>query len=43
MDKSSGWSNLEAEEVIHALCGDYNDRNNGRAHGYARYQDREGR
>lgn len=42
VDNASGWSNIEVETVIHALCGDYNDRGNGRAHDYARYTDREG-
>jgi hypothetical protein len=34
------WSNIEVEEVMHALCGDYNDRANGRAHDYARFRAR---
>lgn len=42
-DAASGWSNIEVEIVVHALCSDYNDRDNGRAHDYARYTDREGR
>ena len=35
-----GWSNIQTEEVMHVLCGDYNDRTNQRAHDYARYRDR---
>lgn len=31
----SGWSDIEVGEVIHALCGDYNTRENERAHDYA--------
>lgn len=34
------WSNIEIEEVMRALCGEYNDRTNGRAHDYALYRDR---
>jgi len=40
---ASSWSNIDVETVVHALCGDYNDRDNGRAHDYARYTGREGR
>ncbi|WP_156418147.1 hypothetical protein, partial [Aureimonas sp. AU4] len=42
-DSRSGWSNIEVETVLHALCGDYNDRGNERAHEYAYYVDREKR
>lgn len=41
--EGAGWSNVEVENVVHALCGDYNDRRNSRAHDYARYVDRERR
>ncbi|WLA64929.1 hypothetical protein [Bradyrhizobium diazoefficiens] len=34
------WSNIETEEVFQALCGDYNNRANERAHRYARGGDR---
>tara|TARA_R110002124_G_scaffold183401_4_gene350796 strand:+ start:17598 stop:18956 length:1359 start_codon:yes stop_codon:yes gene_type:complete len=34
------WNDPQTEEVMHALCGDYNDRTNRRAHDYARYRDR---
>jgi hypothetical protein len=34
------WTNIQTEEVMHALCGDYNDRMNRRANDYAYYRDR---
>jgi hypothetical protein len=43
VDAASGWSDTEVTAVVEALCGDYNDRDNGRAHDYARYRDRESR
>jgi hypothetical protein len=42
-DTASGWSNIEVEAVMSALCGDFNNDGNERAHDYARYIDREGR
>jgi hypothetical protein len=34
------WSDIQTQEVIRALCGDYNDRRNGRARHYACYHNR---
>jgi hypothetical protein len=35
-----GWSDIQVEQVIHELCGEYNDRHNGHAHEYAMNRDR---
>lgn len=34
------WTNLETEEVLHALCDAFNDSDNSKAHLYARYRNR---
>jgi hypothetical protein len=38
--KSNEWCNIQTEEVIVALCADYNTRTNESAHEYAHYRDR---
>src|SRR5260370_23437387 len=43
VNANSGWSDIEVENIIFALCGDYNDRQNSRAHHYALYPDPRGR
>lgn len=40
-DDEWGWSNLQVEQVLQAICGDYNDRRNGEASKYSRYRSRE--
>jgi hypothetical protein len=40
ISKEWKWSDIETEEVLHVLCGEYNNRANGRAYLYARGGDR---
>jgi hypothetical protein len=42
-DAADGWSSNETEEVLYALCGEFNDRSNSMAHKYALYHDRAGK
>lgn len=39
-DKHGGWTDLETQEVLHALCDAFNDRDNSNAQLYARYRSR---